>query len=156
MSKAAGPTLREELRKLKETTADMDEGDIVHTVGGNLCCRHVIHCVCCPWKGDTEQEEILRELFQKCFDKASELGAHSIALLLVGTGNLGFPYKTTIHIMIQAVVDYSQANPESPLQEFRVVVFSGDQKGITAFEETFKEFKKEHMPVLKPLKARSS
>jgi len=63
MSKAAGPTLREELRKLKETTADMDEGDIVHTVGGNLCCRHVIHCVCCPWKGDTEQEEVRIRIF---------------------------------------------------------------------------------------------
>jgi len=78
------------------------------------------------------------------------LGACSIALPLVGTGNLGFPYKTAVHNMIQAAVDYSQANPESPLEEFRFVAFSGDQKGITTFQETFAEFKKEHKPVLKP------
>ena len=96
--------------------------------------------------------QILRGLFRKCFDKASELGACSIALPLVGTGNLGFPYETAVHIMIQAAVDYSQANPESPLEEFRFVVFSGDQKGITTFEEKFAEIKKEHEPVLKPRK----
>jgi len=150
MSKAAGPALQDELRKMKETIADKGEGDIVHTGPGNLPCRHVIHCVCCPWKGDTKQKEVLRELFRKCFDKASELGACSIALPLVGTGNLGFPYKIAVHIMIQSVVDYSQLNPESPLEEVRFIVFSGDQKGITAFQETFPEFKKEHKPVLKP------
>ena len=58
MSKAAGPALQEELRKLKETTAGMGEGDIVHTGPGNLRCRYVIHCVCCPWKGDAKQEEV--------------------------------------------------------------------------------------------------
>ena len=97
-------------------------------------------------------QQILRELFRKCFDKASELGACSIALPLVGTGNLGFPYETAVHIMIQAAVDYSQANPESPLEEFRFVVFSSDQKGISTFEEKFAEFKKEHKPVLNPRK----
>ena len=56
MSKAAGPALQEELRKLKGTTADMGEGDIVHTGPGKLPCRYVIHCVCCPWKGHAEQE----------------------------------------------------------------------------------------------------
>ena len=58
MKKAAGPALQEELRKVKETTTDMGEGDIVHTGPGNLPCHYVIHCVCCPWKGDTEQEEV--------------------------------------------------------------------------------------------------
>jgi len=56
MNKAAGPALQDELRKNKR--AVMGEGDIVHTGSGNLPCRHVIHCVCCPWKGDTEQEEV--------------------------------------------------------------------------------------------------
>ena len=96
--------------------------------------------------------QLLRKLFRKCFDKASELGACSIALPLVGTGNLGFPYEIAVQIMIQSAVDYSQANPESPLEEFRFIVFSGDQKGITAFQEKFAEFKKGHQPVLKPRK----
>ena len=83
---------------------------------------------------------------RKCFDKASELGACSIGVPLIGTGNLGFPYPTAVQIMIKAAVDYSQANPDSPLEEFRFIVFGGDQKGITTFEEKFGEFKKEHKP----------
>ena len=81
---------------------------------------------------------------RKCFDKASELGTCSIGIPLIGTGNLGFPYPTAVQIMIQAAVDYSKANPDSPLEEFRFIVFGGDQKGISTFEETFAEFKKEH------------
>ena len=63
MSKAAGPALQEELRELKDTTADMGEGDIVHTGSGNLPSRYVIHCVCCPWKGRAEQEEVRIRIF---------------------------------------------------------------------------------------------
>ena len=54
--------------------------------------------------------------------------------------------------MIQAAVEYSHANPDSPLEEIRFVVFSGDQKGIGTFEEQFEEFKKEKRPDVKPRK----
>ncbi|XP_022804134.1 poly [ADP-ribose] polymerase 14-like [Stylophora pistillata] len=151
ISKAAGPELQEELRK-KTTGGTLGEGDIVHTGAGNLDCRHVIHCVCCPWKRRPQDEQLLKDLLRKCFDKASELGACSIGLPLVGTGNLNFPYATAVQIMIQAAVDYSHANPESPLEEIRYVVFSSDQNGIATFEEKFEEFKKENRPDVKPRK----
>ena len=52
--------------------------------------------------------------------------------------------------MIKAAIDYSQANPESSLEEFRFIVYGGDQKGITAFEEQFREFKKDHQLPARP------
>ena len=58
MSKAAGPALQEALRELKDVTADLGEGDIIHTSPGKLPCRHVIHCVCCPWKGNSEPKQV--------------------------------------------------------------------------------------------------
>ena len=70
----------------------------------------------------------------------------------MGTGNLGFPYGTAVQIMIQAAVDYSHANPDSPLEEFIFVVYSGDQTGIATFEERFGGFKRELKPRLKPPK----
>lgn len=96
--------------------------------------------------------QLLQELFRKCFDKASELGACSISLPLVGTGNLGFPYDTAVQIMIQAAVDYSHSNPDSPLEEVKFVVFGGDEKGIETIMETFREFKGEQRPRLKTRK----
>ena len=58
MSKAAGPALQMDLREKTEEAAILGERDIIHTVPGNLPCRYVIHCVCCPWKGGAEQEEV--------------------------------------------------------------------------------------------------
>ena len=62
MSKAAGPALQEALRELKDVTADLGEGDII----GKLPCRHVIHCVCCTWKGnaDPEQMRLRRKMYE--------------------------------------------------------------------------------------------
>ena len=71
----------------------------------------------------------------KCFDKASKLRACSIGLPLKGTGNLNFPYDIVVHILIDAALDYIQVNPDSPLEEFRFIVFGDVQNDIRAFEE---------------------
>ena len=97
-------------------------------------------------------QQILRDLLRKCFDKASVLEACSIGLPLIGTGNLNFPYDIAVQIMIEAALDYSQANPDSPLEEFRFIVYGGDQPGITEFEEKFREFKKENYSKPRPSK----
>ena len=58
MSKAAGPALQIDLREKTDETAVLGERDIIHTVPGNLPCRYVIHCVCYPWKGVAEQDQV--------------------------------------------------------------------------------------------------
>ena len=57
MSKAAGPDLQQQLKE-KTSGQQFGEGDIVHTGPGNLNCRHVIHCVCCPWKGNPKEKQV--------------------------------------------------------------------------------------------------
>ena len=58
MRQAAGQALQDALRELKDVTADLGQGDIIHTIPGNLPCRYVIHCVCCPWKESDEQKQV--------------------------------------------------------------------------------------------------
>ena len=58
MSQAAGPALQKALREKKDEIAVLGERKIIHTVPGNIPCRYVIHCVCCPWKGSAEQEQV--------------------------------------------------------------------------------------------------
>ena len=60
MSKAAGPELQQALwESAKEAIAGLGEGDIILTTPGKLPCRHVIHCICCPWKdGSNEQTQV--------------------------------------------------------------------------------------------------
>lgn len=58
MSQAAGPALQKAVREKKDEIAVLGEGEIIYTFPGNLPCRYVIHCVCCPWKGSAEQEQV--------------------------------------------------------------------------------------------------
>ena len=63
MSKAAGSKLQDALRDAANGLQSTDlfcEGDIIPTVPGKLPCRHVIHCVCCPWNGETDREKGVR------------------------------------------------------------------------------------------------
>ena len=63
MSKAAGPKLQDALREAAnglQSTDSFCEGDIIPTGPGKLRCRHVIHCVCCPWNGETDREKGVR------------------------------------------------------------------------------------------------
>ena len=89
----------------------------------------------------------------KCFDRASELWACSIGLPLIGTGNLNFPYDIAVQIMIESALYYSQTNPDSPLEEFRFIVYGGDQNGITAFEKKFQNFKVKTLHEPRPSKS---
>ena len=93
--------------------------------------------------------QVLKKLLWKCFDRASEMGACSIGLPLIGTGGLGFPHAVAVHVMIQAAIEHSQTNPESPIEEFRFVVFNKDATGIEKTEEKFIAFKKERQPLPK-------
>ena len=58
MSQAAGPALQTAVREKKDEIAVLGEGDIIYTFPGNLPCRYVIHCVCCPWNRSAEQEQV--------------------------------------------------------------------------------------------------
>ena len=77
----------------------------------------------------------------KCFEKASQLGSCSIALPLIGTGNLDFPYDVAVQAMIEKALCHSEMLPNSPIEEFRFIVHGDDQSGIATFEEKFQELK---------------
>ena len=64
MSRAAGPELQEALREAARvlSTDSFGEGDIIHTFPGKLTCRYVIHCVCCPWNDETDEQKQVRFL----------------------------------------------------------------------------------------------
>ena len=61
MSSAAGQELQEALREAARGLS-IGEGDIIHTLPGKLPCRHVIHCVCCPWNDETDEQKQVRFL----------------------------------------------------------------------------------------------
>ena len=88
-------------------------------------------------------EQTLQTLLWKCFDKASQLGSCSIALPLIGTGNLNFPHDVAVQMMVEEALSYSKQRPNSSLEELRFIVHSEDQEGISTFQDKFGPLKKE-------------
>ena len=88
--------------------------------------------------------QILQTLLWNCFDKASELGSGSIALPLIGTGNLNFPHDVAVQVMVDEALSYSSKCPNSSIEEFRFIVHSEDQEGISSFQDVFGNLKEEN------------
>ena len=80
---------------------------------------------------------------RNCFDATSKVGCGSIALPLIGTGNLGFPLDVAVQVMVDEALSYSKTFPNSPIEEFRFIVHHKDQEGISSFEDKFKHFKED-------------
>lgn len=87
--------------------------------------------------------QTLQTLLWKCFDKASQLGSCSIALPLIGTGNLNFPHDFAVQMMVEEALSYSKQRPNSSLEELRFIVHSKDQEGMSTFQEKFGPIRKE-------------
>ena len=77
---------------------------------------------------------MLRTIVQKCLQTGETLRANSIALPVIGTGNLQFPRDTASRIMLEETVNFCRANPASNLRDIRFVVFNQDQALISAFK----------------------
>ena len=86
----------------------------------------------------------------KCLDKASDLGSCSVALPLIGTGQLFFPHNVAVEIMVEEALRHSNAFPKSPLEEIRFIVHTDDREGISNFEEKFRELKEERQRIPTP------
>lgn len=96
--RGAGPELLVECRTLNGCST----GDAKVTKGYQLSAAWVIHTVGPVWTGGNKNEdELLRSCYQKCFQKASELGIQSIAFPAISTGAYQFPLERATCIALE-------------------------------------------------------
>lgn len=120
---AAGPTLLEECRRLRETTHPhgLPVGEAVATGGGDLYARWVIHTVGPNrHRGETDPE-LLASCFASSLRVAREVGATSIAFPAVSAGIYGWDSAEVAQIAVRTVRE--PANTEG-LELVRFVLFS--------------------------------
>ena len=64
-------------------------------------------------------------------------GYSSIAIPAVGTGALNFPADVAANIMVDTVINFSKAKPQSGLREVRFVLHQADKKNINVSSFSF-------------------
>jgi len=128
----AGAILRKGGMRIQDesNTWVREHGSVSHaqpayTSAGKLPCRYVIHAVGPVW-GEGDEDLKLAAAVSGSLSVASRLGLNSIALPAISTGIFGFPKDRAARIILTAILDYLQSNPESNLKLVRLTLFDHD------------------------------
>src|SRR5512146_870804 len=104
--RAAGPTLLDECKKVREQRGMLPPGQAVATKAGNLKARYVIHTVGPVWQsGRVNEPQILESCYCNCMSEANQLGCKSISFPSISTGAFGYPVTQAATIAVRAVAD---------------------------------------------------
>ncbi|XP_071090725.1 uncharacterized protein [Haliotis cracherodii] len=124
-------------------------GHFAITGGGKLRCQHVYHTCLPAWKDETQCCRVLQEVISDCLQEASQEGHKTIAFPALGTGNLGYPNAMVAETMMETVERFSQGNPDSSLEEVKIVVFNDTSifKLLQIFQRQKKKTDEETMKI---------
>ena len=104
---AAGPSLAEECRLIRERDGGCPTGKAVATGSGRLSCRRVIHTVGPIWSGGENGEADLRSsCYRESLEIARREGLRSIAFPNISTGVYGYPKAQAAEIARRTVEDW--------------------------------------------------
>lgn len=107
--RAAGPALLEECKTLNGCRT----GDAKITKAYNLSSKYVIHTVGPVWNGgENNEEELLKNAYQRSLELAVENNCKSIAFPNISTGVYKFPKERAAEIAIESCKNYSKNNSD--------------------------------------------
>jgi O-acetyl-ADP-ribose deacetylase (regulator of RNase III) len=121
--RAGGPLILEECRRI----GGCKTGQAVATTAGKLPARNVIHTVGPVWRGGQAGEsELLRSAVIECLKLGVLLKLGHLAFPAISTGVYGYPMHNAAEVMLRAVADFLDAQPEGCLRRISFVLFDSD------------------------------
>lgn len=131
--RAAGPTLAEECRKIRDRQGGCPTGEAVITDAGNMAATYVIHTPGPVWRGgDNGEADLLKNCYANCLRLAEKNGVASIAFPSVSTGIYGYPIEQAVKIAFDAVQEHAMTAQH--VQLVRFVLFSDHDYQVYANE----------------------
>jgi len=110
--RAAGETLLEACKVIRQQQGECTPGHAVITEAGNIAVKAIIHAVGPVWQGGEHQEaELLALTYRSCMDLAAANGYQSIAFPAISTGAYGFPKQQAARIAWDTVYRYIGLRP---------------------------------------------
>jgi O-acetyl-ADP-ribose deacetylase (regulator of RNase III) len=102
--RAGGPSIMEELNRIRARIGRCPTGSAVATAAGVLPARWVFHAVGPVYEGGQRDEaDLLASCYRKCFELAEQHDAHSISFPSISTGAYGYPLREAAGIAMREV-----------------------------------------------------
>jgi len=121
--RAGGPSIMDELDKIRARIGRCPTGSAVATAAGALPARYVFHAVGPVYRdGRHGEAELLASCYRKCFELAHERHARSLSFPAISTGVYGYPLREAAAIAIGEVARHLE-RAESDVCEAIFVLF---------------------------------
>jgi O-acetyl-ADP-ribose deacetylase (regulator of RNase III) len=122
--RAAGPTLLEECRKVRQTShpGGLPAGEAIITKAGNLKCKFVIHTVGPVYKTDITPEQTLYDCYFKSLTLLKNHRLKSIAFPAISTGVYAYPKEKAAKVSSKALLDFLKSDID--IEKVLLVFFS--------------------------------
>ncbi len=133
--RAGGPAILKECQDYVRVHGPLPPGKAMHTRGGNLAVRYVIHTVGPIYRNDQESAPILKGAYQESLKAAEALGLRSISFPSISTGAYGYPIDAAAQVALQAIMEHVRGGTN--LELIQIVCFTAD--AFAAFEDVSQE-----------------
>jgi O-acetyl-ADP-ribose deacetylase (regulator of RNase III) len=122
--RAGGPSIMQELNKIRAQAGGCPTGQAVVTGAGRLPARFVFHAVGPMYRDGQHQEpELLASCYRKCLALAEENDVKTISFPSISTGIYGYPVRDAAPIALHETWRHLEG-PEGKVQQVIFVLFS--------------------------------
>lgn len=140
--KAGGRDIDQESKSLIHHYGSIREATAVHTAGGKLNCKYVVHTVPPQWDiYRRSQEDLTRSLRLACYNSlklASDLNVSSIAIPGLGSGVFGIPKDICAQALMTAASKFfQQYSTQSTLK--RIIFIDIDPITVQEMEDQYRQ-----------------
>ncbi|MFP4581050.1 MAG: macro domain-containing protein [Candidatus Sumerlaeia bacterium] len=125
ISRAAGPELDEESRRLVDEEGSVPTGEAVVTGAGRLPHKGVIHAVG-PRQGEGDEESKLTAAVCAALTRAHEKGWQSISMPAISSGIFSVPHDVCARGYLAGVEAFYKDHPQSSVRQVRLCLFEGE------------------------------
>lgn len=135
---AAGPTVRNECKRIISRDGAQLPGNIVMTGGGDLPSKNIIHVIAYPGSPQILDLQMGVKMGLKFAD---ERGMGSIVLPAIGAGAMGLSPSNSARVLSRGILSFLETPPRT-IREIRIVLFNADL--LSTFRD---ELKNEFAPI---------
>jgi O-acetyl-ADP-ribose deacetylase (regulator of RNase III) len=122
--RAGGPSIMQELDRIRAASGGCPTGSAVVTGAGRLPARFVFHAVGPVYRdGKHGEPDLLASCYRKCLELAEENEVKTVSFPSISTGAYGYPVRDAARIATAVIAKHLE-NEKSDVSEVTLVLFS--------------------------------